>query len=98
MTAEAEPMQRLALGMYQPTEYLDPALIHLDQSRCLARQGDVESACQQAIATITAVPAEHQGLVIHYGRSFLDELPGFVRATAAGRALQELLVAPPASS
>jgi tetratricopeptide (TPR) repeat protein len=96
-TAEAEQLQGLALSMYQSTEYLDPALIHLDKSRCLVSQGDVDSACQKAMATIIAVPAEHRGLVTHYGRSLFNGLPGFARATASGRALKELLAVQPAS-
>jgi len=96
-TAEAGQLQRQALSMYQPTEHLDPALIHLDESRCLVSQGDVDSACQNAVATITAVPPEHRGLVVHYGRSFFNELSRGARATASGRALKELLAGQRAS-
>lgn len=91
MTSEAEAMQQQALSMYQPTAYLDPALIQLDQAHCLIRQGDGVSACQKAIATISAVPDEHKGLVTHYGRSFLGQLPHPVRANTFGQELAELL-------
>lgn len=68
MTKEANAMQREALHLYRANEYCDVALTRLDQARCMIRQGDVTSACEYAAQTITAVPAEHQGLVRHEPR------------------------------
>jgi tetratricopeptide (TPR) repeat protein len=91
MSDEAGQMQAQALSMYHASEYLDPALIQLDQAQCLVNQGEADSASQKAIAAITAVPLEHRGLVTHYGSSFYDQLPMPARATASGRELKELL-------
>lgn len=91
MVKEADPVQRRALGMYRPMEHLDPALIRLDQARCMARQGDPASGCEYALRMITVIPAAHQGLVMHYGRGFLAELPPASRNLTAVRELHELL-------
>lgn len=91
MTHEAEVVLSRALEMYRPAEYLDPALIQLDQSTCLVKRGDVGSACQKATVAIAAVPSEHRGLVAHYGRGFLAELPPTAAATADRRDLKALL-------
>jgi hypothetical protein len=96
MTKEADAMQRQALDMYQPTrrrpaEYLAPALIQLDQAQCMVKQGDIVSACEYALRTITSVPSEHQGLVKHYGRGFLAQLPDPNRHLTPARELRELL-------
>jgi len=45
---EAAEAQRRALALYQPTEYLDPALIRLDQAACLMRTDQADSACELA--------------------------------------------------
>lgn len=91
MTDEADAVQQSALRLYEPTEYGDRALIQLDQARCLISQGDLASACQHAVRTITAVPAEHQGLVRRSGREFLDQLPPANRNHAAVHELREVL-------
>ncbi len=43
-TEDAWQVQRRALDLYPPTEYLDPTLIRLDRAVCLARDGEPEEA------------------------------------------------------
>lgn len=93
MVKEADAAQRQALDLYRPVEHIDPSLIRLDQARCMVRQGDTAGACEHALRALTAVPAAHQGLVMHYGRGFLTELSTASRSLASARELHELLTA-----
>lgn len=92
--AEAAEAQRHALALYQPTEYLDPALIRLDQATCLLHSSQADSACELAATTIASAPEQHRsGLIIHYGREFYDALPPPARALPAARQLHDVLTA-----
>jgi hypothetical protein len=89
---EASEAQERALQLYPPTEYLDPALIRLDQAACLVHTDQADAGCELAITTISSAPDQHRfGLVTHYGRDFLGSLPPAARALAASKQLHELL-------
>jgi hypothetical protein len=91
---EASDAQRRALALYQPTEYLDPALIRLDQARCLVQNNQADTACELAAATIAGAPEQHRsGLIVHCGREFYNALPAPVRALPAARQLHGVLMA-----
>jgi hypothetical protein len=94
LSTEANDAQTRALALYQPNEYLDPALIRLDQATCLVRDKQADAGCELATATIAGSPDEHRpGLIIHYGRAFYSGLPGSARALPAARQLQDVLAA-----
>jgi tetratricopeptide (TPR) repeat protein len=94
MSGEASDAQQRALALYQPTEYLDPALIRLDQATCLMRTKQADAACELATAAIAAAPEQHRsGLITHYGREFYNTLPTPARALPAARQLHEVLMA-----
>jgi hypothetical protein len=89
---EAAEAQQRALALYQPTEYLDPALIRLDQATCLVHSDQADAACELAVTTITSAPEQHRsGLIIHYGREFYGALPAPARALPAARQLYGVL-------
>lgn len=68
---DAWQAQRLALGMYQQDEHLDPTLIRMDRATCLARSGEPEEAYRIAGAAITSLPDEHRtGMVLKYATGF----------------------------
>ena len=46
---EAGDAQQRALALYRPTEYLDPALIALDQATCLIQSKQADAACELAV-------------------------------------------------
>lgn len=92
MTTEAEEFQRRALALYRPNEYLDPTLIQLDRATCMATTGEPDEACAHVSGTIAAAPAEHRaGLVAHYAKRFLAQLPTPVQHSPHGRELRKLL-------
>jgi hypothetical protein len=94
LTTEAHEVQERALRLYQPTEYLDPALIRLDQAACLVHAGYADAGCELAISTVSNAPQQHRsGLVTHYGRDFLANLPVTVQALPAAKQLRELVSA-----
>jgi hypothetical protein len=94
ISGEASDAQQRALALYQPTEYLDPALIRLDQATCLVRSEQADVACELATATIGAAPEQHRsGLITHYGREFYNALPAPTKALPAARQLHEVLMA-----
>ncbi|MBF6331861.1 hypothetical protein [Nocardia transvalensis] len=95
MTAEAEQMHREALALYRPAEHLDPALIELDRARCMLVTHSPRSACAHAADAIAAVPPEHQGLVIRYGREFYSQLPRPVRFLPEAQDLRDLMFSAP---
>ncbi|WP_435059383.1 hypothetical protein [Streptomyces sp. bgisy060] len=89
-TEDAWQVQRRALDLYPPTEYLDPTLIRLDRAVCLARVGEPEEAYRTAAQALTSLPDEHRtGMVMKYATDFSrtaghSQLP-------AGREFAELL-------
>jgi tetratricopeptide (TPR) repeat protein len=92
LRTEAGQAQERALALYQPTEYLDPALIRLDQATCLLFAQQADAACELATITIADSPEQHRsGLITHYGREFYSRLPSAIRTTPGARQLQELL-------
>jgi hypothetical protein len=94
LSAEANDAQTRALALYQPNEYLDPALIRLDQAACLVHDKQADAACELASTTIAGAPEQHRsGLITHYGRAFYNSLPVSARGLPAAQQLQEMLVA-----
>ncbi|AWK09586.1 hypothetical protein DDQ41_12385 [Streptomyces spongiicola] len=68
---DAWQVQRRALDLYPPTEYLDPTLIRLDRAVCLARDGEPEEAYRTAAQALTSLPDEHRtGMVMKYATDF----------------------------
>jgi hypothetical protein len=91
---EANDAQARALSLYQGNEYLDPALIRLDQATCLVRDQQGDAACELATATIAGAPEQHRsGLITHCGWMLYNGLPSSVRALPVARELHDVLVA-----
>ncbi|GFH39471.1 hypothetical protein [Streptomyces pacificus] len=89
-TEDAWQVQRRALDLYPPTEYLDPTLIRLDRAVCLARDGETEEAYRTAAQAVTSLPEEHRtGMVMKYATDF-SRTAGHSQLTA-GREFAELL-------
>lgn len=61
--------QERALALYPQADYMDRALVRLDQAKCIASSGDLSAAVAHAVATLHELH-EHQreGLVVAYAR------------------------------
>ncbi|MFD0572637.1 hypothetical protein ACFQ0T_29790 [Kitasatospora gansuensis] len=83
-TRRAQAALDTALTMYAPAEYLDRALIALDQAAGLINVGEVTTAAQVGLQTLERLPAEHRtGIVVTRAREIAATIP----ARAAGRPL-----------
>lgn len=90
---QANDMQTRALQMYRPTEYLDRALIRLDQATCLVLNGHADAGCHLAATTLEGATQHHRAsLITHYGHEFYDSLTPAVRHSRAALQLRALLL------
>ncbi|MFB8237589.1 hypothetical protein ACFC58_13665 [Kitasatospora purpeofusca] len=65
-----------ALTLYAPGEYLDRALIALDQAAGLLHVGEIGSAAQIGMVTVATLPAEHRtGIVLTRAREVVAAVP-----------------------
>ncbi|MDG4790160.1 XRE family transcriptional regulator [Micromonospora sp. WMMD1102] len=75
-TAAAWHAQRTALTLCPAADYLDRALIHLDQAACLARKGDSREAIAVATEAMTALTEQQRtGMIATRGLQIIQLLP-----------------------
>lgn len=91
-TRRAQAALQRARDMYTPTEYLDRALIALDEATCLMRVGEVTVACRETSHLLQSLPPEHlTGIVIARARELLLSVPARATATGAVLDLREII-------
>ena len=92
-TRAAWQAQQQALELYSETDYLDRALIRLDRTLCLARDGDSAGALEYAVATLVPLTKDQrEGIISLRGREVLEVIPQRQKALPAVRQLCELLL------
>lgn len=75
-TRSALRAQDRALELYPADDFMDRALILLDRVDCLTADGEVSSAIELAMKTLTRLePAQAQGLIVNRARETLRVLP-----------------------
>ncbi len=91
-TRAAWQAQQRALELYSATDYLDRALVGLDRTLCLARDGDSAGALEYAAATLVPLTKDQrEGIINLRGREVLEVIPHGQKALPAVRQLRELL-------
>lgn len=91
-TRAAWRAQQRALELYSSTDYLDRALVGLDRTMCLARDGDTSGALEYATATLVPLTKDQrEGIISLCGREILEVIPYKQKALPAVRQLRELL-------
>ncbi|MGA5818099.1 hypothetical protein ACPC54_09600 [Kitasatospora sp. NPDC094028] len=68
---------------------IDPALLHLEQAMCLAREHSVSEACQLARETYLAVPADHRTQILDARAAEIIKLTPVKARPLAARELGE---------
>lgn len=94
--ARARRVQDQALDLYRrdPQIVIDPALIQLDQAVGQATVGNVDDACQLAMAVVGQLPAEHRTrIVLTRATDVVQAVPQHRRNLAAVSELRELVAA-----
>ncbi|WP_041983687.1 helix-turn-helix transcriptional regulator [Streptomyces sp. AcH 505] len=95
VTNRAHDEQTRALELYPTSDFMDRALIHLDQAMCLAADGDPAAAAQHATNTVVDLPPAHRSqLIIYRAREVAARVPE-ARAVSEVRVLREVLALPP---
>ncbi|MER7520606.1 helix-turn-helix transcriptional regulator [Streptomyces sp. NPDC126499] len=96
-TRRAQAALHQARDMYAPTEYLDRALIAMDEAQSLVAVGEVSVACRAAESLLLGLPREHlTGIVVSRAREVLAAIPGRAAGSAPVRELHELVSSVPA--
>ncbi|MFE4977885.1 hypothetical protein ACFRAR_38000 [Kitasatospora sp. NPDC056651] len=91
----AQPSLDQALGLYAPTQYLDRALIALDQADGLMRAGEIGSGAQTSMLAIAALPDEHRtGIVLARAREVAAAVPPRAARLPLVADLREMLAMP----
>ncbi|MGW5162644.1 hypothetical protein ACWEPN_44830 [Nonomuraea wenchangensis] len=91
-TRAAWQAQQRALELYSVADYLDRALIGLDRTLCLARDGDSTGAMEYAAATLVPLTKDQrEGIISLRSREVLRAIPHEQKALPAVRQLRELL-------
>jgi hypothetical protein len=91
-TRRAQAALQRAREMYPPTEYLDQALIALDEATCLMRRGEVAVACREAGQVMLSLPPEHlTGIVVNRAGNLLLSVPTRAAATGSVQDLREII-------
>ncbi|MCM2392018.1 helix-turn-helix domain-containing protein [Streptomyces albipurpureus] len=94
-THEAERVQTRALTLYGSHGGIDPALIHLDQAICLARERHLSEACRLATsAYLELPPGQRTELLEARAHDVLSSIPERMRSAPAARELGEALALP----
>lgn len=90
----AQRVQDQALDLYRsdPQIVIDPALIKLDQAVGQATVGNVDDACQLAMAVVGQLPAEHRTrIVLTRATDVVQVIPRHRSKLAAVSELRELV-------
>ncbi|MGS2586551.1 hypothetical protein [Streptomyces hebeiensis] len=91
-TRRAQAALQAARGLYDPSEYLDRALISMDEAACLFGVGEVSVACRETEILLLGLPDEHRtGIVISRARDLLAAVPARTAASAPVRDLREVV-------
>lgn len=91
-TRRAQAALRRAHELYAPTEFLDQALIALDEATCLIRVGETTVACREAGRVLLSLPPEHlTGIVVNRARDLLLSLPARAAHAGATQDLREVI-------
>jgi transcriptional regulator with XRE-family HTH domain len=94
-SARAWAAQQRALELYDPIDYLDRALVHLDRMSCLNSDGDAGDAIGYGTATLTALTADQRrGMIDIRAREVIDAFPPAQWALPAARELREMVTLP----
>ncbi|MFI1013029.1 helix-turn-helix domain-containing protein [Streptomyces sp. NPDC020965] len=94
-THEAERIQTRALTLYGSHGGIDPALLHLEQAICLARERRLSEACQLATSAYLELPADQRTeLLGARAHDVLTSIPERMRSAPAARELGEALALP----
>lgn len=84
--------QERALELYPEDDYMDRALVRLDQARCMAAGGDPCATLAHATAALAELDDERRkGLIALYAQELLASLPLAGLPSSAVREFQELL-------
>ncbi|MFF2041047.1 hypothetical protein ACFVVX_11505 [Kitasatospora sp. NPDC058170] len=84
-----------ALTMYAPVEYLDRALIALDQATGLLHVGEVSAAAQVGVQALTELPDEHRtGILLSRAREVAAGVPAAAARLPWVRDLREAVMTP----
>lgn len=93
-TRRAQPALDEALTMYAPVEYLDRALIALDQAAGLIHVGEVATAAQVGLQALEGLPIEHRtGIVVSRAREVAACVPTRAAQLPWVRDLREVITA-----
>ncbi|MFD4830616.1 hypothetical protein ACFWPV_12295 [Streptomyces uncialis] len=94
-TRRAREIQQEALTLYTDHRGIDPALLHLEQAICLARDHHLDEACRLAAATYLQQPTEQRTpLLGARAHDVLDAIPAAMRTARPARELGEVLALP----
>ena len=89
---DAAAAQDRALELYTESEYLDRALVRLDQAHCLARRDEPVAAVTLAATTLSQLREDQRdGLILQRASDLLRDLPVATLPRAPVRELRELL-------
>lgn len=92
-TAAAWRAQERALALCPAGDYMDRAMIRLDQAVCLAHSGDVSEASRYASATLLSLnTVERQGIITLRAQELFRAIPAAERTQPPVRELRELIM------
>ena len=81
-TASAWRAQQRALELCAPDDFMDRTFTRLDRSICLAGDGDIPTAVEYALETMTALnDRQREGIITMRGRELLRSIPAQERLT-----------------
>ncbi|BAU86935.1 hypothetical protein SLA_6066 [Streptomyces laurentii] len=95
-TRRAQAALQRARTLYAPTEYLDQALISMDEAQSLVSVGEVSVACRSTESVLLGLPPAHlTGIVVSRAREVVAAIPMCAAGTAPVRDLRELIASVP---
>ncbi|TWF87242.1 hypothetical protein FHX78_114246 [Streptomyces capillispiralis] len=91
LTGPALSAQAAALALFDPSEWLDPQLVRLNQAALLVRRVDVEEGCRLVGSVLRDVPAEHRSpLLASWADDVIRAIPSSMIATSEAQHLLEV--------
>jgi transcriptional regulator with XRE-family HTH domain/tetratricopeptide (TPR) repeat protein len=94
-THAARIAQHRALELYPDADYLDRALVHLDEAACLMRAGEPEAGLAEAITTLLDLSAsQREGIIDSRARQVLAVLSHDQMRLPAAQHLRDTLSCP----
>lgn len=90
-TRQASAVHEQALALYPEDDYLDRALVHLDQASCYIHDGDATSAADLTARVLNGLSdSQAHGIITARARDILDTMPSAVFTSPAANDLREL--------